>query len=309
MRSVAQRVSPPVGQPAPDTRLGVPADVPPARPGTSARRARAGVTVWAVVAWLTLVVGVAVLADLLPIPASSASAGPPNLRPGLRWPEFLGTDSVGRSMLSRLVHGARVSLVVGLGGTLVGMTLGGLIGLLAAWFRGPVERIVDTLTATLLSFPPLVLVLALVAVLSPGLWTLTLSLGLLGVPAFARLVKANAIAQVNREYVVAAQAMGASSSRVVFREILPNTLIPVFSLVAVSIAILIAVEGGLSFLGVGIPPPSPSWGGMISEGRGMLRTHAHLVLIPCFVIFMTVFAFNTVGDWLRARFDVRDAKL
>jgi peptide/nickel transport system permease protein len=304
---MAQRVSTQPGRPPAD--LGALADAPPSPRGAAAGRRRAGVMVWAAVAWLGLLATLAAGADVLPIAGYTASTDTINLRPGLRWPEFLGTDSVGRSNLSRLVYGARVSLVVGLGGMLIGMLLGGLLGLLAAYFRSWVEWVVDTVSATVLAFPPLVLVLALVAVLAPGLWTLTLCLGLLGIPAFARLVKANALAQVSREYVLAAQAMGATAGRVLFREVLPNTLIPVFSLAAVSVAILIAVEGGLSFLGVGIPPPYPSWGGMIAAGRGQLRTDAHLVLVPCFVIFMTIFSFNTIGDYLRGRFDVRDSKL
>lgn len=305
---MAQRIAPETGQTAVDPRTAGWADVPsPARDAASGRRP--GTAVWVAVAWLVLLATAAALADLLPIPAYSASAGVPNEAPGLRMPDFLGTDPVGRSVLARLVYGARVSLVVGLGGTLIGMVAGGLLGLLAAYFRGWVEAVVDTVTSTVLAFPPLVLVLALVAVLAPGLWTLTLCLGLLGIPPFARLVKANAIAQVSREYVVAAQAMGAGAARVLFREVLPNTLVPVFSLAAASVAILIAVEGGLSFLGVGIPPPYPSWGGMVSAGRSMLRTDAQLVLIPCFVIFMTIFSFNTVGDYLRGRFDVRDTNL
>src|SRR5699024_5548552 len=118
------------------------------------------------------------------------------------------------------------------------------------------------------------------------------------IPAFTRLVKANALAQVDREYVIAAHAMGANSRRVMFREIMPNTIVPVFSLAAVSIATLITVEGSLSFLGLGIPPPTPSWGHMIAAGRDSLRTDPALVLVPRFVMFMTILTCNVVGDYL-----------
>ncbi|MQA09855.1 MAG: ABC transporter permease subunit [Pseudonocardiaceae bacterium] len=284
-------------------------DSSPQPVASGTRRRKRGVIVWVATAWLTILALAAVFADVLPIPDYETPTPEPGLAPGWRFPDFLGTDPVGRSILSRAIYGARISLVVGLAGTLVGLLVGGLIGLLAAYFRGWLESVVDTVSATILSFPPLVLVMALVAVLNPGLWTVTLCLGLLAIPAFARLAKANALAQVGREYVVVARAMGASSGRLLFREILPNTLVPAFSLAAVSIAILIAVEGSLSFLGLSIPPPQPSWGGMISEGKDSLRTDPHLVLIPCFVMFMTIYSFNTLGDYLRSRFDVRDSKL
>src|SRR5699024_9893038 len=190
-----------------------------------------------------------------------------------------------RSVLARIIYGARVSLGISVAGTLVGIIIGGLLGLLAAYFRGWVEAIVDMLTASLLSFPPLVLVMALVAVLTSNAYTITIALAIMSIPAFTRLVKANALAQVDREYVIAAHAMGANSRRVMFREIMPNTIVPVFSLAAVSIATLITVEGSLSFLGLGIPPPTPSWGQMIAAGRDSLRTDPALVLVPCFVMF------------------------
>lgn len=295
------------GDPKPDRRV----------PGRFRRRQaqrrtsdrKAGLFVWITGSWLALLVFLAVFADVLPLPSYTETIDIPNQAPGLRFPDFLGTDSIGRSVLARVIYGAQVSLGIAVAGTIVGILIGGLLGLVAAFYRGWVEAVVDTLTASLLSFPPLVLVMSLVAVLGSDAYTLTMALGIMAVPAFTRLVKANALAQVDLEFVVAARAMGGTARRIIFREIMPNTIVPVFSLAAVSMAILITVEGSLSFLGLGIPPPTPSWGGMIAAGRDSLRTDPALVMVPCFVMFMTILSCNVIGDYLRRRFDVRSSQL
>lgn len=258
-------------------------------------------TGWLAVGWLGLLALLALTADVLPIAAYDAPVGPPARPPFSAFPEFLGTDGIGRSVLSRLVHGTQISLLVGLGATATACVLGSLLGLVSAYRRGAVEEVVGVVTDTILAFPPLLLLLALAAVARPGVGTLVVSLGLLFVPPFVRIARATALSQLGRTYVLAARAMGAGHGRLLARELLPNTVPPVASYAVVMMALMIVVEGSLSFLGVGIPPPAPSWGAMIAEGKDFLYTAPYLVLVPCVVIFLTVLSFNTVGERLRAR--------
>lgn len=258
---------------------------------------------WAAAGWLALLVVAALAADLLPLAPYDRAVGPPNRPPTLTSWEFLGTDGIGRSVLSRTVYGARISLLVGVIATATAAVAGGLAGLLAAYYRGWVEWLVGVLTDTFLAFPPLLLLLALAAMVRPSAWTLAPAIGLVLMPAFARLTRANALAQLNAEYVLAARAMGARAGRVLFREILPNCLMAVLSYAVVMLAMVIVVEGALSFLGVGVPPPAPSWGALIAAGKDELYTHPHLVLVPCAVMVSTIYCLNVLGDRLRRRFD------
>ncbi|MGI5326939.1 ABC transporter permease [Actinomadura nitritigenes] len=264
---------------------------------------------WLAAAWLVLLVVVAVLAGLLPFAPYDKPVGVPGRPPSLTSAEFLGTDRIGRSILSRVVYGARISLLVGAIATVTGAVVGGLAGLLAAYYRGWVEWVVGVLSDTFLAFPPLLLLLALAAMVRPSAWTLAPAIGLVLIPAFARLAKANALAQMNEEYVLAARAMGARAGRVLFREILPNCIMAVVSYAVVMLAMVIVIEGSLSFLGVGVPPPTPSWGALIADGKDELYVHPHLVLVPCAVMVLTIYCLNVVGDRLRRRFDPREASL
>jgi peptide/nickel transport system permease protein len=257
----------------------------------------------AALAWLAVVGAAALLADLLPIAAFDAPVGPPSQQPFAGGVELLGTDSIGRSVLSRLVFGARISIAVGLGSVLLAAVLGGLLGLLAAYLGGAVASVIGVVTDAMLAFPPLLLLLAIAAVVRPGVGTLVVSLGLLAVPAFTRLAKANALSQLGREYLLAARAMGAGHGRLLFRELLPNCVPAIASYGVVMTATMIVIEGALSFLGVGIPPPAPSWGAMIATGKDYLYLAPWLVLVPCVVMFATILALNVVGERLRARFD------
>ncbi|MFG1943930.1 ABC transporter permease [Nonomuraea sp. NPDC048826] len=264
---------------------------------------RRSIAPWPASGWLGLLGLLALGVHLLPLAAPDAPVGAPNLPPFAAFPEFLGTDGIGRSVLSRLVHGARISLTVSIGATLLATVVGGLLGVLAAYLRGVAESVIGVLLDAVLAFPPLLLLLALAAVVRPGVGTLVASLGLLFVPPFARLAKAAALARLNREYVVAAEALGAGHGRLLFRELLPGCVPPVASYAVVMAALMIMVEGALSFLGVGIPPPAPSWGAMIAAGKDFLAPEPQLVLVPCAAMFLTVLSFNTVGERLRERVD------
>ncbi|TYB57403.1 ABC transporter permease [Nonomuraea sp. PA05] len=263
-------------------------------------RRRPRLATWAAASWLALLSLLALGAGLLPLVAPDAPVGGPNLPPFAAFPEVLGTDGIGRSVLSRLVYGARISLAVSLGATLLAAVAGGLLGVLAAYLRGVAESAIGVLLDAILAFPPLLLLLALAAVVRPGVGTLVVSLGLLFVPPFARLAKAAALSRLSREYFVAAQALGAGHGRLLFRELLPGCVAPVASYAVVTAAMMIMMEGALSFLGVGIPPPAPSWGAMIAAGKDFLAVAPQLVLVPCAAMFLTVLAFNTAGERLRA---------
>lgn len=250
--------------------------------------------------WIVAVVGAAMLANWLPLPDPNEITDNFSASPG--WgAHLLGTDTLGRDILSRCIHGARVSMSVAIGGTAIALVVGVAAGMVAGYVGGVLDRVVSLLVNFLLSFPALIFLIALVAALGPGLSTLVLGLALLGIPNFARVARANTLAFADREFVTAAKALGASPGRVLVRELLANVMLPVLSLALVVMATLVVAEGSLSFLGLGVPPPTPSWGGMLAAGRESLREFPHLVLIPSVFFFLTVYSFNKLGDWVRGR--------
>jgi peptide/nickel transport system permease protein len=251
--------------------------------------------------WVALVIISAALAGVLPLAEPDALSAELLMRPGLRWHEPLGTDDLGRSLLARLLYGARVSMVIGIGATLVAMVLGLLLGVMAGYFRRWVDTIFNIATTTVMAFPSLIFLLAVVAVLKPSLLNLTVALALLATPLFARVARASAFEISNREFVLAAKAMGGTRRRIIFSEVIPSVTLPMVSFGLTVAATLIVAEGSLSFLGLGIRPPRPSWGGMISSGRARLTTDPHLMLVPAIVFLITIVSFNRLGDWLRER--------
>jgi peptide/nickel transport system permease protein len=261
--------------------------------------------------WLGLCIFLSLFADLLPFKdyAATPDAGVTDAfrrGPGFRFDEPLGTDSLGRSELSRVVYGLRVSLLLALGAVSLAMFFGVAFGVTAGYLKGWVARVFDLVTDTLLAFPPLMFLLALSAALRPGFRTLTISLMFLAFPTQAKVARANTLTFASREFVLAARAMGAKSGRIIVREIIPNVALPVVSVSFLAMAGLIVAEGSLSFLGVGIPGPTPALGGMVAEGRSNLATSPHLVFVPGAVLLLTVFSLNTVGDRARARLGLRD---
>ncbi|BCB82865.1 ABC transporter permease [Phytohabitans suffuscus] len=284
-----------------------PVEAPPARAATApaapdvkpVRRRRRDIGAAFGLVWIALVVLAAITADWLPLrdpsEVTDAFSAPPS------GDYLLGTDAIGRDVLSRIVHGARISMAVAIGATSIALVIGVSLGMLAGYFRGAVDSVISLFVNFMLAFPPLIFLIALVTALQPGLVTLVVALALLGVPNFARVARANTIAFADREFVTAAKALGARPLRILTRELLVNVMLPVMSLALVVMATLVVAEGSLSFLGVGIPPPAPSWGGMLAAGRESLSEHPLLVLIPALFFFLTVFAFNRLGDWARGR--------
>jgi len=272
------------------------------------RKRRLGPLFWTALGWMLLVFAVALFADVLPLPSPTDMDMLDRRAPisALHW---LGTDGLGRDELARLIYGARTSLVVGLCAPVIGVTIGGALGLLAGYFRGRLETVVVGSMDVLLAFPPLILALAVTAYLGQSVPNLTFILGVLGIPAFMRVSRASTLTLARREFVIAAQALGASHARILLREILPNVMLPLLAFFLLGVAVTIVVEGSLSFLGLGVPPPTSSWGSMIGEGRESLDVAPQIAFIPAIAMFLTVLSFNLVGDTLRALTDPRQGAL
>jgi peptide/nickel transport system permease protein len=272
------------------------------------RTRRLGNLFWLALGWIIFVAIVSTFAALL------LSHGPLDMdilerRAAPSLSHWLGTDGLGRDELARLVYGARISLTVGLCAPIIGITIGGALGILAGYFRGRFETVVVGSMDVLLAFPPLVFALAMVAFLGQSVFNLTCILGVLGIPAFMRVARAATLSLAEREFVVAARALGASHARILLHELLPNVFLPLLAFFLLGVAVTIVVEGALSFLGLGVPPPMPSWGSMIGEGRESLEIAPQLAFMPAVAMFLTVLSFNLVGDTLRALTDPRQGAL
>ena len=219
---------------------------------------------------------------------------------------LLGTDNVGRDVLSRMIWGTRVSLVAGFVSVAVAMAAGGVLGLFAGYAGGRADGLVMRCMDAVLSFPPLVLALALGAVLGAGLTGVVIALGVVYTPTFARLMRGQVLSIMAREYVDAARALGAPGWRIAWSHVLPNATAPIVVQASLSVAFAILAEASLSFLGLGIQPPAASWGSMINAGRGYLQQAPWIVFGPGAALFITVVGLNFVGDAIR---DALDPKL
>jgi peptide/nickel transport system permease protein len=274
------------------------------------RRSGLGFLFWLAVAWLAVVLAAALLADLLPLAsptkmtllASGRRAGP-SLQ------HLFGTDAFGRDILSRVIYGARISLTVGFLAPLLGTVIGTVLGMVAGYFRGRFETLALAATDVMLAFPPLVLALAIIAYLGASLVNVIAVLGILTIPVATRVARASTLSLRQREFVIAARALGAGPARILLREILPNILPALGAFFLLAAAVTMIAESILSFLGLGVPPPAPSWGSMIGEGRDSLAVAPHVAFIPSAALFLTVSAINLIGDTFRALVDPRRSAL
>jgi peptide/nickel transport system permease protein len=219
---------------------------------------------------------------------------------------FFGTDELGRDIFSRIIFGARISMLVGSCVVLASLALGLIIGSVAGYYGGAIDRFVNVvLMNAFLSFPGILLAIAFVAFRGPGIFNLVLALSLGGWVGYARLVRGQVLAAREREFVEAARALGASDVRILARHILPNIIQPVIVQAAIGMAGAILAEATMSFLGLGVPPPTASWGAMLNDGRAHLFEAPHLVLFPALAVMLAVLSFNFIGDALRDYLDPR----
>ena len=236
--------------------------------------------------------------DPIAIDAEASRSGP-------TWDHWLGTDSLGRDTYSRLVEGARTSILVGLGSVGIGV-LGGLpIGILAGWWGGRRDEFLMRLMDAIFAFPSLLLALLIITGLGPGLRNVTIAIGIPFIALFARISRGSTLSVKEQEYVMAALAIGATDRRIAVTHILPNTLAPVIVQASLLFGIAIIIEAALSFLGLGTLPPDPSWGIMLASAQRFLRDNPLLAIVPGTAISLTVLAFNLIGDVLRDLLDPR----
>lgn len=265
---------------------------------------------WLSATWIVVVVAAAVVAPLLPLgehrDTAATIAEPSLLRPDLGSEHPLGTNNLGLDELARVIYGARASLLMALVASSIGLLVGGAIGVVAGTRRGWADRALSTANNAFLAFPPMVLLLAFASVMERDARNIALALGALSIPVNLRLARANALTVAQEGYVEAARVMGASRGRILLREVVPNVLPPLLSYALIVMAVLLVAEASLSYLGLGVQQPDPSWGNMMAEGDGgLLEEHPHLVVVPGGVMFATVLAFNLVGERLRQRWDSR----
>ena len=272
-------------------------------------RANAGAVAGLVLILVVLLV--ALLAEVIAphspiLTDDTAFLKPPAWQEGGSWKHPLGTDAIGRDMLSRLIHGARLSLVIGVAVVALSLAVGVVLGLIAGFARGVVEFAIMRLMDIVLTMPSLLLAIVIVAILGPGMMNAMLAVAVIILPHFVRLTRASVISELARPYVTAARVSGAGTMRLMFRTVLPNCMAPLIVQSSLGISTAILDAAALGFLGLGAQPPSPEWGTMLADAREFVLRAWWVVTFPGLMILVTVLAFNLLGDGLR---DALDPKL
>lgn len=280
----------------------------PARDARGGLRRRAGLRLWLSAGWLVLLALAALLAPWIaphdPLYQDMfLNRLPPAWMDGSEPGFWLGTDSLGRDVLSRLLHGARIALVVALVAGSLTALLGSALGLLAGYFRGWVDLLVSRLIDIWMAFPPVLFSILLIAVLGPSLSSIIIAIVLIDWTRFARVVRAEAMAQSAMDYVASARVAGRSRLGTMLHEILPNVLPTILVLLTLEMGIAVIVEAILSFVNLSIPTDDPTWGGMIAEGRTSIHQAWWVLVFPLLALFLAVLAFSQLGEGLRDRFD------
>jgi peptide/nickel transport system permease protein len=269
---------------------------------------RFGLTFWLCVVWLVVLATTAIGARWLPL-ADPLETDFLHRRVAPNGDFWLGTDQLGRDTLSRIIFGARVSLSIALAASLLSAFFGVFFGLPAGYFRGRLEAGVVGATDIVLAFPPIILLLLVAAYGGASLTNLVLVLGFLGIPGYTRIARATTLNFAQRDFVTAARAIGASHLRIMMRELLPNLVPPISAIVVLGMSRIIVLEGTLSFLGLSLPPPAPTWGNMIAAGVSELAFHPAISFVPAGVMFITILALVVISDALRRASDLRDTAL
>ncbi len=247
----------------------------------------------------------AVFADFIaPFPYDEQNFMAANESPSREY--WFGTDEFGRDIFSRIVYASRISLEVGFVAVGIGMVIGGILGALAGYYSNLADNIIMRSMDILLSIPSTILAIAIAATLGPGLFNLMLAVGISTIPRYARIVRASVLSIKGHEFIEAAKAVGSSDLRIIFKHILPNCMAPVIVQATLGVASAILNTAGLSFIGLGIQPPIPEWGAMLSSARTYIRDYPYMTIFPGLAIMITVLALNFLGDGLR---DALDPKL
>lgn len=227
---------------------------------------------------------------------------------GPSWEHPLGFDHLSRDLLSRVIYGTRIALTVGLLSTLIAVVIGVVVGAVAGYFGGKIDEALSLLVDALMAFPLIALLIVLAAVLGPSLITIIIVIGVTVWARYARVVRAEVMSLRERDFVMAARALGSSDRRIIWRHVIPNVLTSVIVLASLQVGSIIILESALSFLGLGVRPPTATWGGILADGRAFILRYPHIALFPGLMIVITVLAFNFVGDGLRDALDPHDKR-
>jgi ABC-type dipeptide/oligopeptide/nickel transport system permease subunit len=250
------------------------------------------------------ILSMAVFADVLaPFDPLVQGVGPANATPS--WAHWAGTDSFGRDMLSRIIYGSRIALVIGIVAVLVAMVIGVMLGLVAGYYGGWADAVIMRVMDGLFAFPVIILAIAMMAVMGFGVTNVIIAVAVGFVAPFARVTRGDVLAVKEEPYIEAARLAGVSGPAVIARHVLPNVLAPIIVQAALRVSGAIITESGLSFLGLGPPPPTPVWGSMIAEGRNFIVMAPHISTVPGIALMVTIVGLNLLGDGLRDTFDPR----
>jgi peptide/nickel transport system permease protein len=269
---------------------------------TSLVRSRSGlVGVVIVVAYLLVAIVGPFAAPRDPMAQNLGTA----LRPPGQDGYLAGSDELGRDTLTRIIHGARISIVIGIAAVSVGALAGIPLGLVSGYYGGRFDGVLMRLTDILLALPRILLAVTIAAIYGLGFWSLVIAIGFPDVPVFARVTRAATLSVVHQDYTAAAKAVGAPDRRIMLRHVLPNAFGPVIVQATFDLATAILTAGGLSFLGLGIQPPTPEWGSMLAQGRRYMRVAPHLIVFPGLALAVLILGVNLLGDALRQAYDPR----